>query len=136
MSNDNPKGKIPTEDDAIEPDLIDEDLLDDEFSDGYEEGYTDGAGDLIISSAVESVYRKREDTRSRLALIYTIFTFFVFIFAMVIAVLDGLVRKVSIIDNLSVVIPLISGVFLGTLGFVLGYYFRREEEKDSTPTTD
>ncbi|MCA9387406.1 hypothetical protein KC669_05235, partial [Candidatus Dojkabacteria bacterium] len=57
--------------------------------------------------------------------------FIVFIFAMFIAVLDGLIRHVSIIDNLSVVIPLVSGVFLGTLGFVLGYYFRREEEQDN-----
>lgn len=133
MSNDSVKKEELVENEMgdLQEDFIDEELLDEEFSEGYVEGYQDGTGELVISSAVESVFKKREDTRSRLALMYTIFTFIVFIFAMFIAILDGLVRKVSIIDNLSVVIPLISGVFLGTLGFVLGYYFRREEEKDS-----
>jgi len=76
----------------------------------------------------DSVIIRREDTRSRLAIIYTIATFFVFVLGMFIAVLDGILREVSIVDNLTEIVPLISGVFLGSLGFVLGYYFRKGEE--------
>lgn len=76
----------------------------------------------------ESVLTKREDTRGRLALIYVIATFIIFFFGIVVAVLDGLNRDVSIIDNLKEIVPLFSGVFLGTLGFVLGYYFKNDED--------
>jgi hypothetical protein len=76
----------------------------------------------------QSVIEKQEDTRGRLALIYTVATFAVFFFGMIIAVIDGLVRDVSIIENMKEILPLISGIFLGTLGFILGYYFRKGEE--------
>lgn len=66
----------------------------------------------IVSPNGDAVFVKREDTRSRLATIYTLATFFIFILGMLIAVLDGLHRNVSIIANLSEVIPLISGVVL------------------------
>ena len=123
--------------------LVDEGLLDEEFSEGYEEGFLDGkdSNDLnsktqtIAERNLDSIYFKRENTRSRLAIIYTVFTFSVFFVGMAIAVLDGLARKVSIIENLEVIIPLISGVFLGTLGFVLGYYFRKGEEDSSKENT-
>jgi hypothetical protein len=76
----------------------------------------------------QAVIEKREDTRGRLALIYTLATFGVFFFGMIVAVIDGLVRDVSIIENMKEILPLISGIFLGTLGFILGYYFRKGEE--------
>lgn len=127
--------------------LFDEELLDEEFNDGYDEGYDDASEEVTSGSRSESndtnksetiaqkttdtaIFQKREDTRSRLAIIYTVLTFIVFFAGMLISVLDGLSRGVSIIDNLEVVIPLISGVFLGTLGFVLGYYFRKGEEEN------
>lgn len=122
--------------------LIDPEILDEEFDDGYDQGYNDTSDeiseslvledkkDTIVSKNENYIYSKGEDTRSRLATLYTVLTFLIFFLGMFIAVLDGLVRRVSIIDNLEIVIPLISGVFLGTLGFVLGYYFRKEEEKD------
>lgn len=75
----------------------------------------------------ESVLTKRENTRGRLALIYTLATFLVFLVGIFVAVLDGLNREVSIIENLKEVVPLFSGVYLGTLGFVLGYYFKNDE---------
>ena len=111
-------------------DQIEEDDLEEEADQSYDEGLEDG---LTISSDFsdyksDSVIEKREDTRSRLALTYTILTFMIFLCGMLIAVVDGLYRKVSIIDNLSEIIPLISGVFLGSLGFVLGYYFRKGDE--------
>jgi len=83
--------------------------------------------DKIIEEASEYIVKKQEDTRGRLAILYTFFTFFMFILGIVICVIDGLNRNVSIIDNLSVVLPLLSGIFLGTLGFVIGYYFRKNE---------
>jgi hypothetical protein len=125
----NTKGDLPEVE--FDDSLLDEELFAEEFSDGYEEGYVDAKDapeDGSVISRGHSVFEKREDTRSRLALIYTILTFLVFFFGMIIAVLDGIHRDVSIIDNLEVIIPLISGVFLGTLGFVLGYYFRKGEE--------
>lgn len=112
--------------------LIDEEDLNDESELSYEEGVEDGIklDAQIQPNITEVVVRKREDTRSTLAIIYVISTFGVFVLAMFIAVLDGLNRDVSIIDNLIQVIPLISGVFLGTLGFVLGYYFRKSDEQE------
>jgi len=32
-------------------------------------------------------------------------------------------------SNIEIKMPLISGIFLGSLGFVLGYYFKKEESK-------
>jgi hypothetical protein len=111
---------------------LDEDDLSDEAELSYEEGVEDGLklDRELQPNITEVIVRKREDTRSTLAIIYVLSTFGVFILAMFIAVLDGLNREVSIIDNLIQVVPLISGVFLGTLGFVLGYYFRRSDEQD------
>ncbi len=128
----NEKGETSSSADDYE--VFDQELLGEEFSDGYEEGYVDAAGAPQVSETIaaknqDPIFIKREDTKSRLAIIYTTLTFLVFFTVMGIVVLDGLARKVSIIDNLEVVIPLISGVFLGTLGFVLGYYFRKGEEE-------
>ncbi len=139
--SDQDNSKVSEVDDLIDDyDLIDEELLEEEFSDGYEEGYEaakkEVTGELepraetIAESNSDSIYSKREDTRSRLAIIYTVLTFIIFFSGMLIAVVDGLARNVSIIENLEVIIPLISGVFLGTLGFVLGYYFRKAEKDD------
>ncbi|BCX14127.1 MAG: hypothetical protein KatS3mg085_659 [Candidatus Dojkabacteria bacterium] len=75
-----------------------------------------------------SILRKREDYRGILALVYTACTFIVFLVVIAISVIDGLNRDVSIIVNLKETIPLVSGVFLGTLGFVLGYYFKKDNE--------
>lgn len=84
----------------------------------------------LISPDQLSISQKREDTRGTLAIIYTIATFLMFVMGFVVAVLDGVLRGVSIIQNLSTVLPLLSGIFLGTLGFVLGYYFRKSETQD------
>jgi hypothetical protein len=108
-------------------------LLEDEADQSYEEGI-----DVALESATkrgeitkidsESILSKREDTRAKLALIYVLMTFVIFIITFLVAIVDGLSRNVSIIDNLAKLIPIVSGVFLGTLGFVLGYYFKKGEE--------
>jgi hypothetical protein len=73
------------------------------------------------------VLEKREDIRGRLAIIYTFATFFIFVIGIIVSVIDGINREVSIIDNLKDIISLFSGVFLGTLGFILGYYFKSSD---------
>ncbi len=87
--------------------------------------YADSLKEL---SAVEYIAKKEEDTRGRLAVLYTLSTFFIFVLGFVVAILDGLIRKVSIIDNISTILPLISGIFLGSLGFVIGYYFKKTDD--------
>lgn len=83
---------------------------------------------LLKDSANDYVIKKQEDIRGKLALIYTVATFTIFLVGILICVIDGISRKVSIIDNMKDLLPLLSGIFLGSLGFVLGYYFKKGEE--------
>jgi hypothetical protein len=83
----------------------------------------------LIENAEEYVIKRQEDTRGKLAVIYTIATFIIFILGFGVAIMDASTNKTSIIDNLQKILPLLSGIFLGTLGFVLGYYFRTRDEK-------
>jgi uncharacterized membrane-anchored protein len=75
---------------------------------------------------------KKEDTRGRLAIIYTVATLLIFVFVILLSFIESLVNKTSLVDNLTKIIPLISGVLFGTLGFVLGYYFRNENNERTT----
>lgn len=109
---------------------IDEDDLIDEAEQSYDEGFEDGLNSVEITKiAQDSLLEKREDTRSRIAILFTVLTFSVFVLIIFVSVIDGLARHVSIIENLERAIPLISGVFLGSLGFVVGYYFRSGDDK-------
>lgn len=86
--------------------------------------------DDYYASQIDNVQilKRREDFRGVLALVYTTATFGIFLIGMIIAIVDGLNRDVSIVENLERILPLLSGIFLGTLGFVLGYYFRRGDQ--------
>lgn len=103
----------------------------DDFPEDYEDYYPRGLIDEAMQSTTSqgqvSIENKREDTRGRLAIIYTVATFSMFFLGFVAALLDAWLRGSSIVDNLSTILPLISGIFLGSLGFVLGYYFRKAE---------
>lgn len=123
-STESPRPPTQVDKESQETDVTEsvEDL--DEFEDEDDLTFTD----KIVEEASEYVVKRKEDTRGRLAVLYTVFTFIIFIIGIAICVLDGLNRSVSIIDNLSTVLPLLSGLFLGTLGFVLGYYFRKDDE--------
>lgn len=133
-------GDLPSEKRTLSPasvpdgsdaeDLPDEKDLEEEADMSYEEGLEEGLklNPNLLKSDEDSVIEKREDTRSRLAIIYLIATFFVFVLGMTLAVIDGVIRQVSIVENLKEILSLISGIFLGTLGFVLGYYFRKGDE--------
>lgn len=84
--------------------------------------------DRLREISSEYITRKREDTRERLATIYISATFVLFFLVIIVSVIDGIARGVSIVDNLSTILPVLSGIFLGTLGFILGYYFRKGED--------
>jgi hypothetical protein len=53
-----------------------------------------------------------------------------FLLGFLVAIVDALLGQKSIVDGLSTILPLISGIFLGSLGFVLGYYFRKSEGEE------
>ena len=112
--------------DTIDDNITEEDIAE-ESTLSYSEGFEDGLelNKDILSKEDDIVITKIENTRSKLALLFTLATFSIFIFGMVIAVVDGIVNKTSIVTNLKEIISTISGVFLGSLGFVLGYYFRK-----------
>lgn len=86
-----------------------------------------------ITREVESVsgyvIKKKEETRGILALTYIRATFLVFFLGFFVSILDGVINQSSIVANLEKLLPIISGIFLGTLGFVIGYYFRKDEEE-------
>lgn len=117
-------------DGGAEPEMPDEDDLDEEVEMSYEDGLEEGLNlnPNLLRSDQDSVIEKQEYTRSRLATIYLISTFLIFVLGMALAVIDGIIREVSIVENLKEVLSTISGIFLGTLGFVLGYYFRKGDE--------
>lgn len=104
----------------IEPEETDEDFPED-YPDYFEQG--------MISNDEIMIQNKREDIRGRLAVIYVAATFVMFILGFAVSIIDAAWRQVSVIENLRIVLPLLSGIFLGTLGFVLGYYFRKSENE-------
>lgn len=75
---------------------------------------------------------KKEDTRGRLAIIYTVATLLIFVFVILLSFIESIINKTSLVANLTQIIPLISGVLFGTLGFVLGYYFRNDTNDGNT----
>ena len=109
--------------------IQDEEDNEEDFPEDWEDAYpATGIIDKKDPKEVD-IEEKRENTRGRLAIIYTIATFLIFVLGFVVAVIDSVVRGTSIIDGLSVILPLLSGMFLGSLGFVLGYYFRKTEDR-------
>ncbi len=101
-----------------------------EYPEDYPDYYS-SVGETLVDEGAINILTKREDVRGRLAIIYTIATFTMFVLGFLVAILDSLITKNSLIDNLTTILPLLSGIFLGTLGFVLGYYFRQTESDDS-----
>lgn len=93
-----------------------------DFPEDYPD-YDPGAVPTLLNQEEISIRNKREDVRGQLAIIYTVATFMMFVFTFIVAVIDGLLRQTSIVDSLTTLIPLVSGVFLGSLGFVLQQSF-------------
>lgn len=109
---------------------VDEDDFELDYPEDYPDYYPSESIFRLAQDDKVSILEKREDIRGRLALTYTIATFVMFVLGFAVAILDAHWRETSIIDNLSTILPLLSGIFLGSLGFVLGYYFRRMDSED------
>ncbi|MBD3362580.1 hypothetical protein GF362_02575 [Candidatus Dojkabacteria bacterium] len=75
------------------------------------------------------IKQKREETRGTLAMVFILGFFITLILGglMVALAEDQLDNKVK---NLQDVFLAISGILSGPLGFVVGYYFRRQEETE------
>lgn len=124
---DTPKTDLVTVDASTSfPAAISED--EEEFPEDFPDYYPSDFNTYLSAKDSTNLEQKREDTRGRLAIIYTIATFVMFVLGFVVAILDAAIREVPIASTLSTILPLISGIFLGTLGFVLGYYFRQVED--------
>jgi hypothetical protein len=72
-----------------------------------------------------TIKKKREDIRGRLAFMFLLGYFIILVGVIILAAfIDG--ARVETMMNSVITI---SGVLSGSLGFVIGYYFRRQEEE-------
>jgi len=67
---------------------------------------------------------KREDTRGTLALVFLIGFFVILILGMLI----GAVNEGDKVTSVTELLLTVSGILSGPLGFVVGYYFRSQEQ--------
>lgn len=125
-----PKAATSRNNSEFDVDVVAEPAEDEDFPEDYPDYYPSEVNEYLVQQEAVNILKKREDTRGRLAIIYILATFMMFVLGFVVAVLDAVWRNVSIAETLGAILPLISGIFLGTLGFVLGYYFRQAEDED------
>lgn len=71
----------------------------------------------------EQVTKKRESTRSYIALVYVV----AYLGIVVAMLIIGAYKNYSIEDNKDMLLA-ISGILSGPLGFVIGYYFKADSE--------
>lgn len=69
--------------------------------------------------------KKRESTREKLAYVFVIGLFAIII----IVTIFGYVSDKDQVQNITDLVLAISGVLSGPLGFIIGYYFKRQEEE-------
>lgn len=79
---------------------------------------------IDLQTEFSAVQFKQEDTRGRFALFFLI-GFFITIAA---GLAIGVAVDSTKIKNVSDMILTISGVLSGPLGFIIGYYFKKQEE--------
>lgn len=70
---------------------------------------------------------KKEDTRGKFAIFFLIGFFLVVLIGIVI----GSMAESENVKNMTQIILTISGILSGPLGFIVGYYFRRQEEENN-----
>lgn len=73
-----------------------------------------------------TLQKRREKVREKLAIVFSIGLFTVLIIGMIF----GYVGEKESIQNITDMILAVSGVLSGPLGFIVGYYFRRKDEKE------
>lgn len=66
---------------------------------------------------------KREDTRSKIALCYVKGFLYIIAFALIACLVLLSFGKITF-ENLTAILVTLSGILSGTLGFVIGYYFK------------
>lgn len=79
--------------------------------------------DMVVGGLTQSLPKAKETTRSELANTYV--TGFLIIVCL--ALLYSFVRNYSPNDTKDIIITM-SGILSGPLGFIIGYYFKTEEE--------
>lgn len=76
---------------------------------------------------IEVVLRKKKETaRERLAIVFVIGLFIIITIGMVLGYLGDSEK----VENITRIVISISGVLTGPLGFIIGYYFRKQEEEE------
>lgn len=122
MSEYSSKNPLEYEVEFIDPEELEE------FSESGTENIEEIPAKITEEISKDYVIKSQESTRGNLAIIFTVGTFIIFIFAFIVSIIEALISKGSIIANLNSILPLISSIFLGLLGFIIGYYFRKGEE--------
>ncbi|MBN2015230.1 hypothetical protein JW766_00145 [Candidatus Dojkabacteria bacterium] len=69
--------------------------------------------------------KKREATREKLAYVFVIGLFLIIIIVSIL----GYLSDTEQVQNITDLVLAISGVLSGPLGFIIGYYFKRQEEE-------
>jgi len=69
--------------------------------------------------------KKREAVRERLAIVFVVGLFMVIIIGMIF----GYLGNEQNVQNISDLLIALSGILSGPLGFIIGYYFRKQEEE-------
>lgn len=82
---------------------------------------------IKVDKEFSEIQFKQEDTRGRFAIVFLIGFFIILTAGLVIGVFVETAR----IKNVTDMILTISGVLSGPLGFIIGYYFKRQEETNS-----
>lgn len=112
-----------TETDAEVVMLDDGDVEEEIGTDEIEKIPEDSGGSNLANVTLK---QKREDIRGRLAFLFLIGYFIILIGSIVFSAFAEDVKIERMLES----IITISGVLSGSLGFVIGYYFRRQEEGD------
>ena len=77
-----------------------------------------------------NIEKQREDTRSEIALYYVKGFLVIVAFALILGLLLVYLGKISF-ENLTNILVTLSGILSGTLGFVVGYYFKSSDSDKS-----
>ncbi|MDD3647694.1 MAG: hypothetical protein PHS44_04310 [Candidatus Dojkabacteria bacterium] len=83
--------------------------------------------DVSTEEQIEvTLKKKREATREKLAYVFVIGVFTL----LVIGAIFGFASNQDQVKNITDLLLAISGILSGPLGFIIGYYFKRQEESE------
>jgi hypothetical protein len=111
---------------SIVPNIYSQDTDGDDEIINFISNEPDGSGFLVPTK----IEHKREQTRGHLATIFILGFFFMLASGGLFIALSGDSTEIKV-KLLQDVFLVISGVLSGPLGFVVGYYFRKQEEEEN-----